>query len=66
MATFRAAFIPGDLHSTSGGILLTDENDKDLPNDELLEKAKAIMKEVGLDLFSNISYDDICIGDWTE
>lgn len=59
MTTFRAAYIASSPDSTGGGILLTDEADKELPDDELIAKALAANAEFG-------AVGEIIIGNWTE
>lgn len=59
MTAFRAAYIASSPDSTSGGILLTDEADKNLSDDELMAKAVAANAEFG-------AVGEIVIGDWTE
>jgi hypothetical protein len=45
---YRAAYIPGAPDSTSGGIVLTREEDSSLPDDELLAIAHRTMDELNL------------------
>lgn len=57
--TFRAAYIPADPDSTGGGIRLTEEDDQNLCDTELLAKAEAEKAAIGAE-------GEIVIGDWTE
>jgi len=57
--TYRAAYIAGAADSTSGGIVLTTEEQSHLPDAELLAAARELAAEIGVD-------GEIVIGEWRE
>ena len=59
MATFRAAYIADDGTSTSGGFLLTEEDQQHLSDADLLATAEAVKKECG-------AVGEIVIGEWRD
>jgi hypothetical protein len=59
MATFRAANIPSEPGSTSGGIRLTNKDNQHLADGDLRAKAVAEAAAVGAE-------GEVVIGDWTE
>ena len=60
--TFKAAYLADDGSSTSGGFLLTSQEQAHLSDSELLMEAMKEAEAIGLD----VSESDITIGDWTE
>jgi hypothetical protein len=59
MNTYRAAYIPSDSNSTSGGIRLTCETDSDLSDEELMILARHEADWIGIK-------GNIVIGEWVE
>lgn len=62
MTTYRAAYIPDDGSSTSGGLVLTSYEDRHLSDDDLIRAAIAFAEAEGFE----IDPSDIMIGEWTE
>lgn len=60
--TFKAAYLADDGSSTSGGMLLTSEDQAHMIDSDLLAEAMKEAAEIGL----VVSESDISIGDWTE
>lgn len=60
--TFKAAYIADDGSSTSGGMILTTQEESHLSDAELLASAMKEAVSIGLE----ISEKDISVGQWTE
>ena len=57
--TYRAAYIASEANSTGGGIVLTTEDQANLPGAELMAAAEKLAEEMGVE-------GEIVIGEWRE
>lgn len=66
--TFRAAYIPASVGSTSGGFLLTDESLSGLSDADLIAAARSVLDEYNADAraigAAEATEADIVVGDW--
>ena len=65
MSTYKAAYIPGEPDSTSGGIVMTTKEEATLSDEEMMAAGIAFM-ESEPDLFEGYDESDILIGEWTD
>ena len=62
MSTYRAAYIPDDGSSTSGGLVLTTYEERNLTDQQLIKSAMTAAEYAGF----QVDQADLAIGDWTE